>query len=97
MTVFDFNAKWVLGHTFGILPPKGMADEYRKTRFGTDARPPADARSSPLRPALSRQLPLPEVHLLRSVRLSGLRPVDSPREPARDRDVPSGLGQEAVL
>ena len=96
MSVFDFSAKWALGHTFGILPSKGMADERRTTRLGPDARSPADARISPLRPTISRQLPLPEVHLLRSVPLSGLRPVDPPREPARHRDVPSGLGQEAV-
>src|SRR5512141_3004509 len=75
---------------------KGLANVYgpHRVRPGDGRHPPARLRA--LRTAVPGPAPAPVVLLLRPPALSGLRPIDVPREPARHRDVPAGAATEVV-
>lgn len=91
MPVFDFNLFRHFGHDTPRFSRKGMANERWTDHLRSTHGLFAETRIQPLRAAVLRQPPNPELLLPRPVSLHGFRPTDLLRKPAGYRNLSAAM------
>ena len=91
----DLNSAKHRVHTLATLR-KGTADEFRKNHLRPTDGLSSHLRIPQVRRTLSGTLQGPELFLLGSISLLGLRSTHLPGKPARHRNLPARCGEQAL-